>query len=191
MSNEVIFSARRLSGDRQSAGHGDPGKRLFPGARPIGPNCGYQTVTFHLDRRRQVVIPDGNPFEPHVTIPPLLCRSPSPPTDTVSYTHPGQTAAQQAGQIQLASFPNPGWSEQSRRQTFIRRPTPPAHPMWQVRAVQDGHWHVLAGLPGRQSNVRVGQEFMNLIVSQRAYEANSKVVKAADEIYQQVNNLKQ
>ncbi len=35
------------------------------------------------------------------------------------------------------------------------------------------------------------QEFVNLIVSQRAYEANSKVVKAADDMYQQVNNLKQ
>jgi flagellar basal-body rod protein FlgG len=28
-------------------------------------------------------------------------------------------------------------------------------------------------------------------VSQRAYEANSKVVKAADEMYQQMNNVTQ
>ena len=35
----------------------------------------------------------------------------------------------------------------------------------------------------------VVDEFINLIVSQRAYEANSKVVKAADEMYQQINNL--
>ena len=40
-----------------------------------------------------------------------------------------------------------------------------------------------------QSNVSIVEEFVNLIVSQRAYEANSKVVKAADEMYQQVNNL--
>ena len=42
-----------------------------------------------------------------------------------------------------------------------------------------------------QSNVSVVEEFINLIVAQRAYEANSKVVKAADEMYQQVNNLQQ
>ena len=42
-----------------------------------------------------------------------------------------------------------------------------------------------------ESNVSVVDEFINLITSQRAYEANSKVVKAADEMYQQVNNLKQ
>jgi len=34
------------------------------------------------------------------------------------------------------------------------------------------------------------EEFINMIVSQRAYEASSKVVKAADEMYQQVNNLR-
>ena len=39
------------------------------------------------------------------------------------------------------------------------------------------------------SNVSVVEEFINLIVSQRAYEANSKVVKAADEMYQQVNQV--
>jgi flagellar basal-body rod protein FlgG len=39
------------------------------------------------------------------------------------------------------------------------------------------------------SNVSVVTEFINLIVAQRAYEANSKVVKAADDMYSQVNNL--
>ena len=39
------------------------------------------------------------------------------------------------------------------------------------------------------SNVSVVEEFINMISSQRAYEANSKVVKAADEMYQQVNNI--
>jgi flagellar basal-body rod protein FlgG len=39
------------------------------------------------------------------------------------------------------------------------------------------------------SNVSVVEEFINLIVSQRTYEANTKVVRAADEMYQQVNNL--
>ena len=40
-----------------------------------------------------------------------------------------------------------------------------------------------------QSNVSVVQEFVNLIVAQRGYEANSKVVQAADQMYQDVNNL--
>ena len=39
------------------------------------------------------------------------------------------------------------------------------------------------------SNVSVVEEMVNMILGQRAYEANSKVVQAADEMLQQVNNL--
>jgi flagellar basal-body rod protein FlgG len=40
-----------------------------------------------------------------------------------------------------------------------------------------------------QSNVSIVDEFINLIQAQRSYEANSKVVSAANDMYQQVNNL--
>jgi len=39
------------------------------------------------------------------------------------------------------------------------------------------------------SNVSVVEEMVNMILGQRAYEANSKVVKAADEMYQMMNNV--
>ena len=40
-----------------------------------------------------------------------------------------------------------------------------------------------------QSYVSIVDEFINMIQAQRGYEANSKVVTAADNLYQQVNNL--
>jgi flagellar basal-body rod protein FlgG len=40
-----------------------------------------------------------------------------------------------------------------------------------------------------QSNVSVVEEMVNMIVSQRAYEANSKVIRAADEMLTQANNI--
>jgi flagellar basal-body rod protein FlgG len=40
-----------------------------------------------------------------------------------------------------------------------------------------------------QSNVSVVEEMVNMIVSQRAYEANSKVVRAADEMLTEANNV--
>jgi flagellar basal-body rod protein FlgG len=33
------------------------------------------------------------------------------------------------------------------------------------------------------------QEFVAMIMAQRAYESNAKVATAADDMYQQVNNL--
>jgi flagellar basal-body rod protein FlgG len=40
------------------------------------------------------------------------------------------------------------------------------------------------------SNVSVVQEMVNMIVGQRAYEANSKSIQAADEMLRQANNLR-
>ena len=59
----------------------------------------------------------------------------------------------------------------------------------------------LSGNPGDQgigflrqgflenSNVQVVEEIINLIVAQRAYEANSKVIQASDEMLQVANNV--
>ena len=40
------------------------------------------------------------------------------------------------------------------------------------------------------SNVNVVEEMVNMIVSQRAYEVNSKAVQASDEMLQTANNLR-
>jgi flagellar basal-body rod protein FlgG len=92
-----------------------------------------------------------------------------------------------AGQIQLANFTNPGGLNAIGQNLFL--PT-------------DASGVATLGIPGGQegvgslmqgyvegSNVSVVEEFINLIVSQRAYEANSKVVKTADEMYQMINNV--
>ena len=41
------------------------------------------------------------------------------------------------------------------------------------------------------SNVNVVDEFVNMILAQRSYESNSRVIKAADEMLQQLNQLAQ
>lgn len=40
------------------------------------------------------------------------------------------------------------------------------------------------------SNVQVADEMVNMIVAQRAYEMNSKTIRASDEMLQQANNLR-
>ena len=107
----------------------------------------------------------------------------------MSYTLPGQAAAQQAGQIQLANFANPSGLNSIGQSLFQQTDASGAPVIGHARR-PDGLGTLMQGYM-EQSNVSIVQEFVNLIVSQRAYEANSKVVKAADDMYQQVNNLKQ
>ena len=52
----------------------------------------------------------------------------------------------------------------------------------------DGIGTIIQGFV-EESNVSVVEEMVNMILGQRAYEANSRVVKAADEMLQQVNNM--
>ena len=63
--------------------------------------------SFHLNREGNIVTADGDLIDPRFTIP-ADAQSISIGSDgTVSYSQPGQTATQLAGQIQLANFPNP------------------------------------------------------------------------------------
>ena len=41
------------------------------------------------------------------------------------------------------------------------------------------------------SNVDLAQEFSNLIIAQRGFQANSRVITASDEILQDLVNMKQ
>ncbi len=98
-----------------------------------------------------------------------------------------QSAAQKAGQITLANFQNPAGLN-SVGNTLYTVTDASGDAQVGIPGSADGLGSLMQGYT-EQSNVDVVQEFVNLIQSQRAYEANSRVVKAADEMYQQVNQL--
>jgi flagellar basal-body rod protein FlgG len=142
-----------------------------------------------MDKDGNIVTQDGNPLEPQITIPSTAQQISIAQDGTVSYTLNSQTAAQQAGQIQLATFVNPAGLNSIGGNLYT---------------VTEASGDATVGAPGgtegigtvlqgytEQSNVSVVEEFINLIVAQRGYEANSKVVKAADEMYQQANQITQ
>ena len=141
----------------------------------------------HIDKDGNFVTADGEMLEPQISIPPDAQSITIATDGTVSFVLPGQTAAQTAGQIQLAGFQNPAGLNSIGRNLFVATDAS-GEPTVANPGGQEGLGTLLQGYT-EQSNVSVVEEFINLIISQRAYEANSKVVKAADEMYQQVNNL--
>jgi flagellar basal-body rod protein FlgG len=186
-SNEILFSQGNFSATENPLDVVIQGRGFFQVRLPSGEIAYTRAGSFHLDRDGNLVTSDGDPLEPQITIPPDAQAISIAPDGTVSFTQPGQTAIQLAGQIQLANFQNPAGLNSIGKNLYL--PTDASgDPTIGNPGGQEGIGALLQGYL-EQSNVSVVEEFINLIVSQRAYEANSKVVKAADDMYQQINNL--
>ncbi len=186
-SNEIIFTQGSFSQTENPLDVVIQGRGFFQIRTPNGELAYTRAGSFHLDRDGNVVTSDGDALEPQITLP-QDAQSVTIATDgTVSYTAPGQNAAQVAGQIQLANFQNPAGLNSLGRNLYMPTDASGEATVGNPGG-QEGLGTLLQGYQ-EQSNVSVVEEFINLIVAQRAYEANSKVVKAADDMYQQVNNL--
>jgi len=185
--NEVIFAQGSFSQTGNPLDLAIQGQGFFQVLLPNGTLAYTRAGNFQLDKTGDIVTADGNMLQPQITIPAGAQSVLIASDGTVSYTLPNQTNTQQAGQIQLANFQNPAGLNSLGNNLY---------------APTDASGDPIAGPPGgseglgtlmqgytEQSNVSVVQEFINLIVAQRGYEANSKVVQAADNMYQQVNNL--
>ncbi len=163
------------------------GKGFFQIRRADGSIAYTRDGSFQLDRNGNVVTVTGDALEPAINIPAPAQSISIAQDGTVSYTLPGQSAAQVSGQIQLANFANPGGLNHIGNGLFL--PTDASgDPITDAPGGQTGMGTLQQGFI-ENSNVSVVEEFINMISSQRAYEADTKVVKAADEMYQDVNNL--
>lgn len=188
-SNEIIFTQGNFSSTDNPLDIVIQGNGFFQVRMANGQLAYTRDGSFQLDKDGSLVTSSGELLDPQITIP-ASAQSVTIATDgTVSYTAPGQAAAQKAGQIQIAGFQNPAGLNSLGKNLY--QPTDASGAATVANpGGQEGLGTLLQGYT-EQSNVSIVQEFINLIVAQRAYEANSKVVKAADDMYQQVNNLKQ
>ena len=188
-SNEIIFTQGNFSQTGNPLDLVIQGNGFFQVRRPTGDLAYTRAGSFQFDKNGTLVTSDGDPLDPAITIPSSAQSITIAQDGTVSYSQPGQTNVQQAGQIQLALFQNPAGLNSIGHNLY--QPTDASgDPVVANPGGQEGLGTLLQGYT-EQSNVSIVQEFINLIIAQRAYEANSKVVKAADEMYQQVNNLSQ
>jgi flagellar basal-body rod protein FlgG len=188
-SNEIVFSEGNFQQTDNPLDVVIQGKGFFQVLLPNGQLAYTRDGGFQLDRNGNLVTSSGNMVQPQITLPSQAQSITIAGDGTVTYTQPGQTASQIAGTLQLALFPNPAGMNSIGQNMF--QPTDASgEPVVANPGGQEGLGTLMQGYT-EGSNVSVVEEFINMIVSQRAYEANSKVVKAADEMYQQVNNVTQ
>ena len=145
--------------------------------------------SFQTDAQGNLVTANGNKLQPTITIPPTATNVTIGSDGTVSVSLPGQTATSQVGVIQLASFANPGGLDSVGNNIYLQT-TASGNPIVGVPGGSDGLGTLQQGML-EQANVNIVDEFVNMILAQRSYESNSRVVKAADEMLQGLNQLAQ
>jgi flagellar basal-body rod protein FlgG len=145
--------------------------------------------SFQTDAQGNLVTANGNKLQPTITIPPTATNVTIGSDGTVSVSLPGQTATSQVGVIQLASFANPGGLNSVGDNIYLQT-TASGNPIVGVPGGSDGLGTLQQGML-EQANVNIVDEFVNMILAQRSYESNSRVVKAAYEMLQGLNQLAQ
>jgi flagellar basal-body rod protein FlgG len=163
------------------------GAGFFQIQLPSGEVAYTRSGAFHLDSTGIIVDAQGNQLQPAITIPASATNITIGSDGTVSVILPGQQQAQQVGSIQLATFANPGGLNSTGNNYYLET-TASGNPIVGTPGGTEGLGTIQQGVL-ENSNVDVVGEFIQMIIAQRSYEANSRVVRAADEMFQTINGL--
>jgi len=163
------------------------GNGFFQVRMPDGTTGYTRDGSFKLSADGQVVTADGFVVTPEITVPQDATDLAVGIDGQVNVLVVGSDTPQQIGQVELARFVNPAGLSAVGHNLYLE-------------TVASGA--PITGTPGSNglgaidqgqletSNVSVVDEMVNMIMAQRAYEINSKVITASDEMSQTINNLK-
>jgi flagellar basal-body rod protein FlgG len=150
-----------------------------------GGQLGYTRAgNFSRSSEGLLVTSEGYQVQPGITVPEGATAVTIGTDGTVSATLPGQTEPQQLGQIQVASFPNSA-GLQSKGDNYLLETAASGAANLGVPG-EDGRGNVRQGQL-EASNVNTVEELVDMIECQRAYEVNSKMISASDDMLKYVN----
>ena len=160
------------------------GDGFFQVTMPDG-TIGYtRSGNFNLSAEGQIVTSDGMPIQPAIQVPEGAQTITVGADGTVSAQLAGETEPTQLGQIELARFVNPSGLAAKGGNLFTETAASGAAQVGP--AAIDGRGSLRQGML-EGSNVNVVQELVDMIETQRAYEVNSKMISATDEMLRNAN----
>ena len=155
------------------------GKGFFQVQLPSGETAYTRAGNLSVNATGQIVTQDGYTVLPAITIPTTATDISISATGQVQVTLPGTTTTTLVGQLQLASFFNEGGLEATGGNLFLE--TGASGPATVGQPTVNGMGSLMQGYT-ESSNVDPVTEISSLIVAQRAYEMNSKVITTADQM---------
>jgi len=153
------------------------GEGFFKVTLPGGETQYTRDGSFRLNADGALVTATGYTVEPAITISSDAISVDIGQDGTVNITTPSGTSS--GGTIELVRFPNPGGLSSEGGNLFaetVASGTPSSG-----TAGQNGFGILQAGFV-EKSNVQMINELVGLITSQRAYEVNSRAIRAGDEM---------
>lgn len=168
------------------------GQGFFELTMPDGSSAYTRNGVFHVTSDGSLVNQDGYPLSAKIVVPSDATAVTIGSDGTVQATVPSQQNPVSLGQIELTTFVNPGGLQAMGDNLYV--------------ATTDGSSANSSGdpqsvVPGQNgtgtlsqgylevSNVNLIDEMVNMVIAQRAYEVNSKVVQASDQLLSLSNNL--
>ncbi|MFO1068451.1 MAG: flagellar basal-body rod protein FlgG [Geminicoccaceae bacterium] len=163
------------------------GEGFFVVDLPTGERGYTRSGNFQLSPDGLLVTPDGYTVSPGITVPQDAVEVSISQEGQVTAKLQGQVAMQDLGQLELATFVNPSGLEAIGSNLLLET---------------DASGPALLGAPGSEglgtvqqgflesSNVNPVQELTALIAAQRAYDMNSKVITASDQMLATVTQLR-
>jgi flagellar basal-body rod protein FlgG len=142
--------------------------------------------SFQMDAQGRIVTAEGNLVQPTITVPAGSSGLTINQQGQVSVTPAGSTTSSILGQFTLTTFINDAGLQAQGDNLFTA--TPASGTPQDGTPGTNGAGTLLQGSL-EQSNVEAVTEISNLIAAQRAYEMNSKVVSAADQMLQTTSQL--
>ncbi|MBO9713906.1 flagellar basal-body rod protein FlgG [Sphingomonas sp.] len=139
---------------------------------------------FSRSPQGQLITSEGYQVMPGITIPEGATSITIGSDGTVSATLQGQTEASQLGQLQVATFPNSAGLQAKGDNLYIETAASGTASVGNPGEV--GRGTIRQGML-EGSNVNVVEELVDMIETQRAYEVNSKMISASDEMLKYVN----
>lgn len=163
------------------------GNGFFQIRRANGEIAYTRAGSFNPDSQGRLMTPDGLLLAPEVTIPSDAMQVNIEKDGTISIMVEGQIDPVEVGTIEMARFVNPAGLQAIGDNLFL--PSAASGEAIVGRPGEEGFGQLSQGFL-ETSNVNTVEELVHMITAQRAYELNSRVVAASDEMLQTANGLK-
>ncbi len=142
--------------------------------------------SFKTDADGNLVTPTGYKVEPNITVPETAENVIVGTDGIVTVSIAGETSVTELGTVQLALFSNPSGLKYLGKGLY--QESDASGSATDTSPGQEGAGTLLQGYL-ESSNVNVAEELINMVIAQRTYEANSRVIQTTSEMMRQTNNV--